>query len=282
MLINQADRMNNEAQNALLKTFEEPVHALSIILLTDNPSHLLPTVRSRCWHLPLGLASNQEIATWLRSEFENVAPHLIDEAVRVAAGRPGVAWRELRRLQREPATGKVLDKVAGGKSDKTIETEDDASAPRFVQALQIVERITRSQSVGALALTEEALRLARLWWVEDQADEAKDPRAKDLKLDVKVMRSAIARFLDELANAYRARWVTGIGEVLPPLNGAQPHSHSNAASTDDHRVWADGLDQIRKTRHYILRNANTNLALDVMFVRLIALHRAAPGPLKVR
>ncbi len=34
--------------------------------------------------------------------------------------------------------------------------------------------------------------------------------------------------------------------------------------------WSVGLDQIRKTRHYILHNANTNLALDVLFGRLIA------------
>jgi DNA polymerase-3 subunit delta' len=40
--------MNTAAQNALLKTLEEPVHKTLIVLLTDQPHALLPTIRSRC------------------------------------------------------------------------------------------------------------------------------------------------------------------------------------------------------------------------------------------
>jgi hypothetical protein len=47
------------------------------------------------------------------------------------------------------------------------------------------------------------------------------------------------------------------------------------AKFDNLEAWAQGLDLIRKTRHYILRNANASLALDVMFGGLIALHRPA-------
>ena len=77
------------------------------------------------------------------------------------------------------------------------------------------------------------------------------------KADAKVLRSAVTRFLDELATVYHARWHESL----------QEYSEHDAAR------WSDGLDQIRKTRHYILRNANSNLALDVLFSRLIA---AAP------
>ncbi|MBE6356870.1 MAG: hypothetical protein E7058_07120 [Lentisphaerae bacterium] len=52
-LINDADRMNQEAQNALLKTLEEPPPDTTMILTTANPSALLPTTRSRCQLLPL-------------------------------------------------------------------------------------------------------------------------------------------------------------------------------------------------------------------------------------
>ncbi len=47
MIIN-ADRMNPQAQNALLKTLEEPAGDTVIILVTTNASSLLPTTRSRC------------------------------------------------------------------------------------------------------------------------------------------------------------------------------------------------------------------------------------------
>ncbi|MDQ3815641.1 MAG: hypothetical protein M3347_17140, partial [Armatimonadota bacterium] len=239
--------------NALLKTFEEPVRGLTIVLLSANPSQLLPTVRSRCWHLPLGLAPDEEIAWWLRDGFPDVAPQVTEEAVRVAAGRPGAAWRELKRLQ---------SGADNRGSDENGAALDEA--PRFVQATQIVERIMRSRAVGALGLTEEALRLARLWWAEDETLEAaKGQKKESKKSDAKETRSAVARFLDELATVYRVRWMHSIGPAGATSQGVD-------GQLAEAEVWAGGLDQIRKTRHYILRNANTNLALDVMFGRLIA------------
>jgi DNA polymerase III subunit delta' len=47
-LIEQAELMNPQAQNAMLKTLEEPAGRTLIILLTDQPTSLLPTIRSRC------------------------------------------------------------------------------------------------------------------------------------------------------------------------------------------------------------------------------------------
>jgi hypothetical protein len=244
MQIQGCDRMNIEAQNALLKTFEEPVRGLSIVLLCENPNELLPTVRSRCWHLPLGLAGDAEIAQWLQHEYSQAPPQQVEEAVRVAAGRPGAGWRELERLARTE--------------------EGDEAVPRFAQARDMVMRLVRSQPVGALALTEEAQRLAKQWWEQDQAGENTDLK----KGDAKATRSALARFLDELATAYRACWTEEIGDAR------------NASANGER--WAQGLDLIRKTRHYILRNANAGLALDVMFGSLIAVHRAAKAENEVR
>lgn len=47
-IIYDADRMKTEAQNAFLKTLEEPPPNTFLILVTGNPSELLPTIRSRC------------------------------------------------------------------------------------------------------------------------------------------------------------------------------------------------------------------------------------------
>lgn len=52
-VIHEADRMNTEAQNALLKTLEEPPEETTMILTTANPAALLPTTRSRCQLLSL-------------------------------------------------------------------------------------------------------------------------------------------------------------------------------------------------------------------------------------
>ena len=54
-IIEAADRMNEDAQSALLKTLEEPPAGVTIILCADAEARLLPTVRSRCFRVRLGL-----------------------------------------------------------------------------------------------------------------------------------------------------------------------------------------------------------------------------------
>lgn len=49
----EADRMNDQAANAFLKTLEEPPKNTLLLLLTANPQRLLPTILSRCVKLPL-------------------------------------------------------------------------------------------------------------------------------------------------------------------------------------------------------------------------------------
>ena len=53
-LIERAERLNEDAQSALLKTLEEPPPGVTIILCVDREDQLLPTVRSRCIRLRLG------------------------------------------------------------------------------------------------------------------------------------------------------------------------------------------------------------------------------------
>ena len=63
-LIDDAEKMNLQAENALLKTLEEPTPDTVIILITGKPYRLLPTVLSRCQHLkfqPLALFDASEL-----------------------------------------------------------------------------------------------------------------------------------------------------------------------------------------------------------------------------
>ena len=52
-VFHDADRMNENAQNAFLKTLEEPYQNTLLLLLTRNPKNLLTTIRSRCQHIAL-------------------------------------------------------------------------------------------------------------------------------------------------------------------------------------------------------------------------------------
>lgn len=59
-LIAQADKMNRNAANAILKTLEEPAGNTLLVLVTENPSYLPVTIRSRCQALKFRAPSAQE------------------------------------------------------------------------------------------------------------------------------------------------------------------------------------------------------------------------------
>jgi len=65
VIVDDADTLNVEAQNALLKTLEEPPAASTFILVTSRPDMLLPTVRSRCQRLRFGRLAPADVAAVL-------------------------------------------------------------------------------------------------------------------------------------------------------------------------------------------------------------------------
>jgi DNA polymerase III subunit delta' len=65
VIVDEADAMVGEAQNALLKTLEEPRPASMFVLVTSRPDMLLPTVRSRCQLLRFGRLSAADVASVL-------------------------------------------------------------------------------------------------------------------------------------------------------------------------------------------------------------------------
>ncbi len=62
VIVDDADALMPEAQNALLKTLEEPPAASTFILVTSRPDVLLPTVRSRCQRLRFGRLAPTDVA----------------------------------------------------------------------------------------------------------------------------------------------------------------------------------------------------------------------------
>jgi DNA polymerase-3 subunit delta' len=62
VIIDDADEMNPNAANALLKMLEEPPERATLLLLSNQPSSLLPTIRSRCRTLRLGTLPPDQMA----------------------------------------------------------------------------------------------------------------------------------------------------------------------------------------------------------------------------
>lgn len=68
LVIRPAEALHPAAANALLKTLEEPPPASLIVLVTDQPARLLPTIRSRCRSLTLATPPREAALAWLRAQ----------------------------------------------------------------------------------------------------------------------------------------------------------------------------------------------------------------------
>lgn len=92
-IINNADRMNIESENALLKVLEEPSGNSILILTTSHPEALLPTITSRCRQVKFFHVSYQDMEKGLIDYCSNDPSVLADipEAVRLSCGKPGIA-----------------------------------------------------------------------------------------------------------------------------------------------------------------------------------------------
>jgi DNA polymerase III subunit delta' len=80
-----------EAANSLLKVLEEPPERTSIVLLTENPHELLPTIRSRALLYRLGALPTAEIETLLAERRPELKPQQRALAARLADGAVGRA-----------------------------------------------------------------------------------------------------------------------------------------------------------------------------------------------
>lgn len=143
-VIEDADRMNIHAANALLKSLEEPPAESFVVLSTGAPERLLPTVRSRCQRIEVHPARAAVATPWLveAGVDAELANQLAVEcggapfAVRNAAERGQLPlWPELAKVGRNPA---VAAEVAEARRDENL-------ADIAGRWLRIVHQLARSQ-----------------------------------------------------------------------------------------------------------------------------------------
>lgn len=130
VIVDEADAMAAEAQNALLKTLEEPPASSMFVLVTCRPDVLLPTVRSRCQRLRFGRLSAADVAAMLQRD-HGYAP---DDARAAAAAADGSIGRALEGSTEEysdarEAAAALLTGVASAPDPRSrIETARGLSA----------------------------------------------------------------------------------------------------------------------------------------------------------
>jgi len=197
-IVDEAELLNTDTQNAMLKTLEEPAPGTVIILVTSAPEKLLPTIRSRCQRVAFEALAAEEMQAWLRSAPSEARERMgRDEAawvIEYAAGSPGLAliaiegrlfeWAAelepmLQRADRaefSPELGermaKLIDEWAGAQVKKEKNASKDAANKAGVRRLLhlLAERYRRrlresaasgadgSAEIGAIELIRQAER----------------------------------------------------------------------------------------------------------------------------
>ena len=124
VLVNPADSLNLAAANALLKVLEEPPLNTVFVLVSDQPRRLLPTIRSRCTRLDIGLPPIDQAVQWLAGQGVDDAKNLLA----LSGGTPLDAQRwadsgeldERRSVLEGLARPDLLDPVTLGDRFKTV------------------------------------------------------------------------------------------------------------------------------------------------------------------
>ena len=163
-IIDDADKMNAAASNALLKTLEEPPSTSYIFLVTSRPDTLLQTIRSRCQILRFAPVPTDEISAFLIRE-RGLGQRDAELIARLSAGSVGRALAfdlESFREQRAAMLG-IVESVAGKRPDligllKSSESLSDAKLKdEFNPRLETLSAIIRDIWTIRLGLPDEAV-----------------------------------------------------------------------------------------------------------------------------
>ncbi len=121
-VVDDAEALQEPAQEALLKTLEEPPPAMTIILLANDAEALLPTIRSRCQVLELRPVAAGAIAAGL--EASGIDPGIAREAAALANGRPGWAIRAAADpsllAEHRQSVARAIDWIAAPVSERVL------------------------------------------------------------------------------------------------------------------------------------------------------------------
>ena len=153
-LIEQAELMNASAQNSLLKTLEEPAGRTLVILNTDAPDQLLPTIRSRCQVVRFGEMSAGTVLRELQRR--GVPAGAAAAAARVAGGSLGLAlrWNEDGVVAAAGELTSQLDDVFAGRPADGLPDWFKAAAEAYA-----AKQLARDELGSKDAATREAMGL---------------------------------------------------------------------------------------------------------------------------
>lgn len=230
-IVEEAERLSTEAQNAMLKTLEEPPATTFIILLTRALDRLLPTVRSRAHPVPFRALPTEFVEEKLRELRPELPAADVSYLARMAEGRLGVA----------------------------VQYADDN-----------MQQIKRAVGEQLAALTPQAIDTFAKGLGEQASQYAKRiaERAESDTSDTETNRVGLRAILAAVAAFYTDALRQKTGAAALPVNVDQPRVIEAIAKRHSPHGLTNAIREIVTAETSIDRSVNVQLVLETLAMRL--------------
>lgn len=266
MIVEDADRLTEQANNALLKAIEEPSSHTVWMLCAPTVEDLLPTIRSRCRLVTLSTPTSEEVAGFLQA-VDGVDPALATYAARASQGHIGRA----RALARDEATRNRRREIVAIPTRLTslgacLRAAEDmvevarAEAEAITAELDAKEKADLDSSYGVV---ERGRRPREYGPALRRLEESQKTRAKRRVLDV------VDRGLMDLVSVYRDAIALATGARGALVNEDIRADVEELARTATPELNLQRIAAVFEAREQMLEfNVQPALALESMMVAL--------------
>lgn len=269
IVVEDADRLTEQAVNVLLKVLEEPPPHTVWVLCAPSVEDVLPTITSRTRHVPLRTPSAQDVAELL-VDAEGIDPVMAAFAARASQGHIGraraLAKDEHARLRRQEvlrlpfALGDVASCFAAASRLLEAATED---ARAITDPLDEAEQANLLAEFGDGASGITKAKMNRLM---SSASKEMEKRQKTRR--TRTVRDQVDRALVDLIGLYRDVLVIQLDATVPLINEEMRPQLSQLAARATENDTGRRLEAISHCREQIEHHVTPQLALESLMVEL--------------
>lgn len=259
-VIQEADRIPERSQNALLKALEEPGQSVIWVLLATTLQPFLPTVLSRCQIVDFPPIGEEGVLALLQDRY-GADPQRARQLLRMAGGELSFA----SRLAADPqaARSRELAVSLAASTEPTVAGVLAAADEVKDLATQVRQALERQQAQELARLERSAAREGQAAWRKRLAERNK----RSLR---RAETEAQVEFLSWVAAACRDLAAVASGT---PAAGLAFGDHAGllelAAGQRSLRFWVDMIEHCLQTQTALRNNASPPLAIESLLLRLV-------------
>jgi DNA polymerase-3 subunit delta' len=265
IVVEDADRLTEQAANALLKAIEEPPKHTVWMLCAPSPEDLVPTIRSRCRSVSLRTPSTAAVARMLQ-ERDGIDEVTAAFAARVSQGHIGRARRLARDQDARDRRQEVLELPV-----RLNDLGDCLRAAADVVAAAEAEAAAATDELDAEELAELRRSLGETTGrgtPRGGAGMVRDLKAGQKSRATRIKRDALDRALVDLAAFYRDVLVCSFGADVPLVNEELRPWVERLAATGSPEATLRRVEAVLDAREAVAANVAPLLAVEAMTLAL--------------